>query len=215
MSERALLYIPSAEIVEYISAHPIDWADEHKDKAKRGGVGDLLTPTPAVEEFLNLLIDQRGLFTQEEYMRYCVGKWSEWAQSKTVDQKWGIRTKLYRNFYPSMIDSLHVWAMLCESGMFEMCFLSATEDAIGKSDLVLRSGSKELRLALLGPTSQAGDDRKYKIGHRNNGEAGCIEVQLSLNYPKNPGNKRWFKKSDVMKAIMTHGQEKHIELVAA
>jgi hypothetical protein len=135
---------------------------------------------------------------------YCVKAWNGWATSKTPDQKFGIKAKLYRNFYPSMIDSLHVWAMLCESGMFEMCFLSATEDAIGKSDLILRSGGRDFRLALLGPTSQASEDREYKINHRGNGDAGCIEIRLPGAYPKSPGNKRWFRKSDVMKAILSH-----------
>lgn len=229
--ERALLYIPSSEIVDYITRNPIDWGDSTSvtlsnrrvvrlgELAKRGGIGDTagVTPTPAVEEFINLLVSKRGLFTQDEYMRHCVSAWNVWATSKTPDQKFGIKAKLYRNFYPSMVDSLHVWAMLCESGMFEMCFLSATEDAIGKSDLVLRSGSKEIRLALLGPTAQAGSDREYKIAHRNNGDTKCVELKMPPSYPKSPGNKRWFRKSDVMQAILSQGitQPAELSLLAA
>lgn len=222
MSERALLYIPSAEIVDYIAMNPIDWGDNttvalsNKQITKlgklagRGGIGDSagVTPTPAVEEFLNLLVEKRGLFTQEEYMFYCVKKWNGWATAKTPDQKHGIKAKLYRNFYPSMIDSLHVWAMLCESSMFELCFMSATEDAIGKSDLILRSGSREIRLALIGPTGQASNDRQYKLEHRSNGEPECVQVKLNLSYPKSPGNKRWFKKSDIMQAIINRDNRK-------
>lgn len=209
MNERALLYIPSSEIVDFITGNPIDWNEDKKALAKRGGAGDQagVTPTPAVEEFLSLLIKKRGLFTQEEYLQHCVSQWKDWAVSKTPEQKFGIKAKLYRNFYPSMIDSIHVWAMLCESGMFELCFLSATEDAIGKSDLILRSGNRELRLALMGPTTQASEDREYKINHRGNGEVGCIEIRLSLVHPKSPGNKRWFKKSDVMRAILSRGAD--------
>lgn len=205
MSERALIYIPSSEIVDYITINTIDWADNHKELAKRGGVGDSVgvTPTPAVEEFLNLLIAKRGLFTQYEYMAHCWESWRSWVAPKSQMQKLGLRARLYRNFYPSMIDSLHVWAMLCESGMFDLCFMSATEDAIGKSDLILHSGKREIRLALIGPTGQASSDRQYKIEHRNNGEPECIQIKLNPNYPKSPGNKRWFRKSDVMQAIMS------------
>lgn len=227
--ERALIYIPSSEIVDYITSNPIDWGDNTEvtlsDKrivnlgelAKRGGIGDTagVTPTPAVEEFLNLLISKRGLFTQNEYMHHCVKAWNGWAESKTKDQKYGIKAKLYRNFYPSMIDSLHVWAMICESGMFEMCLLSATEDAIGKSDLILRSGNKELRIALLGPTPRASKDREFKIAHRGTGDDKCIEIKLSLDSPKSPGNKRWFRKPDVMRSILSHGQAQSVELPLA
>lgn len=205
MSERALIYIPSEEIVSFVTNHPIDWMDRQRDFAKRGGAGDSAgaTPTPAIEEFLNLLIEKRSLFTQREYMHHCWYKWEAWIRGLSSDQKVGVKAKLYRNFYPSAVDSLHVWAMLAETGSFEMCLMSATEDAIGKSDLILRSGSREVRLALQVQTRQSQDDRAYKMQHRGNDEAGCIEVWLDLKAPKFPGNKRWFKKTDVMSAIMS------------
>ena len=96
--------------------------------------------------------------------------------------------------------------------MFEMCFLSATEDAIGKSDLILRSGDKHIRLALLGPTVRASEDREYKINHRANDDAKCVEVKLPDTYPRTPGNKRWFKRGDVMKAILSQTQGGNEEL---
>ena len=63
MSGITLMYIPSDTIVRYVSENPIDWGS--KDLAKRGGPGDQagITPTPAVEEFLRLLIERRELFT--------------------------------------------------------------------------------------------------------------------------------------------------------
>ena len=202
MAERALIYIPSREIVNFITAHPINWLDNMKDLAKRGGVGDSagVTPTPAIEEFLNLVVSLRGL-TQRQYMEHCWQAWESWIRRLRQEQKLGVKAKLYRNFYPSAIDSIHVWAMLCETGEFDMCLLSATEDAIGKSDLVLKRGDKELRIALQVGTKQAKDDRSYKKEHRRNDEAGCKEVWLSLDAPKDPGNKRWFAKGDVMKAM--------------
>lgn len=201
MSERALLYIPSAQIVGFVTRNPIDWSK--REWSELHGPGDMAgkTPTPAVEEFLNLLIQKRGLFTQKEYMQHCWDAWDTWIRPKPSIQKYGVKAKLYRNFYPSMVDSIHVWAMLCETGMFDLCFMSATEDAIGKSDLILHSDGRELRLALLGPTDKALRDREYKIRHRDNGDAGCIEIRLPIEYPRSPGNKRWFRKSDIMEAI--------------
>lgn len=245
MTERALIYIPSEEIVSFVTQNPIDWLENPKkdkfyyqaitddDKEKPqfrdrsrytvkdfyalGGFGDQagVTPTPAIEEFLNLLIERRSLFTQYEYMHYCWGKWESWIRGLTEFQKYGVRAKLYRNFYPSAIDSLHVWAMLADTGAFEMCLMSATEDAIGKSDLVLRSGSREFRIALQINTSQSRNDRQHKKLNRNNDEPDCIEVWLSLDEPKAPGNKRWYRKTDVIGAITSKAYSTESQLVTA
>lgn len=202
MSGITLLYIPSDEIVRYVTAHPIDW---HKpEMANRGGPGDKagITPTPAVEEFLRLLMDRRALFTQSEYMHHCWVQWRSWIEPKPMDQKVGVKAKLYRNFYPAMIDSLHVWAMLVETGMFDTCVLNSAEDAISKTDLIVTSGPKAYRLALIGPTINAIQDRQYKLANRGNGEDTSIEIVLPSEYPRQPGNKRWYRKSDVMRAIL-------------
>jgi len=205
---KTLLYIPSYEIVEFVANNPIDWED--KDRAKRGGVGDQagVTPTPAVEEFLSLLLEKGSLFTQSEYMHYCWEKWRAWVTPKCNEQKKGIKAKLYRNFYPAMIDSLHVWSMLCESGMFNTCILNSTEDAIGKTDLIVQSGQRLYRIALLGPTINATSDRAYKIKHRGSDtDCECVEIQMPSHYAKTPGNKRWFKRTDIMNAILSANQE--------
>jgi hypothetical protein len=204
MLGKTLLYFPSSEIVSFIAHHRIDW--DNRELARRGGVGDHagITPTPAVEEFLDLLISRQALFTQREYMEHCWSKWREWITPKSKEHKLGVRAKLYGNFYPAMIDSLHVWAMLCESGMFDACILNSTEDAVGKSDLIVRSKNRTVRIALLGPTSRAQEDRQYKIAHRNNGAASdCVEIVMPEEYERDPGNKRWFKRSDIMSALMS------------
>lgn len=203
MSGKTLIYIPSDEIVDFITKNPIDWGD--RDAAKRGGIGDQagVTPTPAVEEFIDLLLTKRSLFTQDEYIQHCRGKWIDWLNTKTGDQRLGVRAKLLRNFYPSMIDSLHVWAMLCESGMFDRCVLNSTEDAIGKSDISVYSKDRVYRIALVGPTRNAIDDRQYKIKHRNGDKVDdFIEIVIPKEYPRDPGNKRWLRKSDVMAALL-------------
>lgn len=204
MSGITLMYIPSDTIVRYVSENPIDWGS--KDLAKRGGPGDQagITPTPAVEEFLRLLIERRELFTQRDYMYHCWGQWRDWITPKPTIQKQGVRAKLYRNFYPSMIDSLYVWALLVETGMFDTCVLNSTEDAIGKTDLIVTSGEREIRLALIGPTEESSRDRIYKLTHRSASslDMDCIEVVLSRDYPMSPGNKRWYRRQDVMQAIL-------------
>lgn len=205
MSGITLMYIPSEHIVRYITDHPIDWYN--KRYAERNGPGDRagITPTPAVEEFLHLLIARRELFTQHDYMCHCWEQWREWIAPKSSEQKIGVKAKLYRNFYPAMIDSLHVWAMLVETGMFDSCVLNSTEDAIGKTDLIVTCGAREIRLALIGPTDSALSDRQYKMVYRNNGERDttCVEVVLSKEYPMHPGRKRWFRKQDIMQAILS------------
>lgn len=200
-----LLYIPSDEIIRFVSDNPIDWSDP--DLAKRKGPGDRAgaTPTPAVEEFLNLLLIERQLFTQKRYADWCFGRWCDWLIEKQDEQVMGVKAKLYRNFYPSMIDSLHVWAMLVESGRFDSCALDSADDAIGKTDLTITSGDGVFRLALLGPTDNAMQDRQYKIKHRSAGETACIEIALPIAYPRKPGNKRWFKAPEVLNAIMQGG----------
>lgn len=204
MPGKTLLYIPSDEIVNFVSRNPIDW--DRLELARRGGVGDQagMPPTPAVEEFLDLLIEGQKLFTQREYLCHCWNKWRDWVLSKTQSQKLGVKAKLYRNFYPAMIDSLHVWAMLCESGMFDTCVMNSVEDAIGKTDLLVRSKNRIYRIALLGPTSSAANDRQYKLTHRNGNGADvrCVEIQMPESYSKAIGNKRWFRRSDIMGALL-------------
>lgn len=202
-----LLYIPSTEIMGFVSDNPIDWRNEHKLTAKRGGYGDQAgpTPTPAVEEFLKMLQDRRALFTQQEYAVWCFRAWFDWIGPKHRLQKLGVHTKLYRNFYPSMIDSLHVWAMLVESGRFDACVLDSADDAIGKTDLTVTAGDATFRLALIGPTAQAATDRAYKIERRSTDRSACIEIAMQIGAPKSPGNKRWHKAPDVLAAIQQGG----------
>lgn len=203
MPGKTLLYIPSDEIVDFVSRNPIDW--DVKEYARRGGSGDQagMPPTPAVEEFLDLLLERCALFTQREYWVHCWHKWNIWIAGKPTEQQRGVKAKLYRNFYPSMIDSLHVWSMLCESGMFDTCVLNSLEDAIGKTDLMVRSKQRILRIAFLGPTDSAVSDRAYKMQHRNGGQdVHCVEIQMPKEYPRQPGNKRWFRRSDIMSAML-------------
>jgi len=200
MNSPALIYFPSQYIVDYITKNRIDW--DQADLARRGGWGDRagIPPTPAVAEFLSLLTQKGDMFTQKEYMEHCFSQWSGWLQERQQMHWRGLQAKLYRNFYPSMIDSLHVWAMLCETRRFDSCFLSSYEDAIGKTDLIVMNGDIQYRLALL--FENAKENLDYKKTHRHRGDVSpCIEIVLPKIYPRNPGNKRWYKIQEVLKAI--------------
>lgn len=202
----SLIYIPSSVIVEYVASNPINWLEKYKLMARRGGAGDTagVTPTPAVYEFLALYHHQKGLFTQKEYAEWCFEQWRDWLGEKTEDQRRGVGTKLYRNFYPSMIDSLHVWSMMVESGGFHACILDSTQDAIGKTDITLVRNGVSHRVALLINTTNGIGDRRYKLAHRNtDNDLSCIEIRLPLSREKSPGNKRWYVQTDVLEAIAT------------
>jgi hypothetical protein len=116
MERLLLLYFPSRYIVEYVTRHPIDWAD--RELAKRGGDGDMAgkPPTPSVQEFLALLYETGELFTQEEYWARCADQWQTWINERIAhhadlakrDARHrqpriydGLRAKAYRNFYPA------------------------------------------------------------------------------------------------------------------
>lgn len=211
MDDITLIYIPSHKIVEYITQHPIAWMEDKKDFAQRGGWGDRagVPPTPSVEEFLRLLILKQGLFTQREYFSHCFKQWRPWIEDlgsiKTepgMNKRVGLKAKLYRNFYPSMIDSLHVWAMLSETGKFDSCVMSSTLDAVSKTDLIVRNGCDSIPIAIIGPTRRAANDRAFKVENRNGEEGGaCITLQMDLRWERQPGNKRWFTLDSVIDAI--------------
>lgn len=198
MDRVSLKYYSSEYIVDFVSRHPIDWSN--RKLAKRGGSGDMagVTPTPAVYEFLALLAQRKGLFTQKEYKNYCFDVWSSWLENKNDQEKAGVAAKLYRNFYPSMIDSLHVWSLLVETGEFSQCYLDSTEDALSKSDLtVVRLNGAEIKIALSIGSYNARRDRDYKRNYRGRYDGIVLfDVELSMDRPRRPGNKRWYVTED-------------------
>lgn len=191
----ALIAYDPAYIVRYVTENPINWSSS--ELAGKGRVGDTagVTPTPAVEEFLSLLRQWQRLFTQHDYWLFCVTRWDGWLASKTPMQIEGVKAKLYRNFYPSMIDSLHVWAMLAMSRKFDYCVLDSYKDAIGKTDLTLMRQGQQWKVALRIGSDAAERNRIYKNAYRGSA-VNCIEVPLPLSRQRAPGNKRWYNIED-------------------
>lgn len=193
---RALLYFCSRYIVDFITVHPINWCPGCKELAKLHGAGDLagMPPTPAVYEFLKLLSQRHDLFSQEEFRTYCFQQWEEWLQDKTLIQRRGLGAKLYRNFYPTLIDSLHAWALLTESGRFLRCYLDSNHDAVGKVDITVENRyGKVFHLDLKSPGSKTEMYSQYKQKYRHTGEeVHSLTITLPWERKKTPGNKRWY-----------------------
>lgn len=209
----SLIYMSSRHIVDYLTRHPIMWLDDKKWMAEIGGPGDKagLPPIASVELWIECLRRKERLFSQEEYVEHYFGnaKIAAWLRGKPLEQVEGVRVKQYRNFYPSMIDSLHVWALLAETGLFDSCIVETDRDAISKVDMIVTTEGHRLSLAIRGPTEDATRAKNYKGKYRNTGDSrNAIELALSIRKPRSPGNKRWFDAEEVVTAILTHDLSK-------
>lgn len=193
-----LLYLGSKAIENYISRHPVTWSNP--ELAKRGGVGDLagIPPTPMVYEFFSLVGLKQGLFTQEEYRDHCFEQWQSWDKLSRPVMRKGVEAKLFRNVYPSMVNTLHAWALLVEAQWFDLCVVDTFTDAISKHDLIVsRSGCNPIALDLFIQTENSVSNRAYKLAHRKaSREFVCKSFDVPLpiaDRPKRqPGNMRWY-----------------------
>ena len=196
-----LLYIGSKYIETYLDKHPIDWSD--RELARIGGAGDQagVPPIPSVKIFIEQLQARNGeLFTQRDYLFRCWDEWSianpTWYNGLKDEHKKGLRAKAYRNFYPSLIDSLHVWSLLSESSAFERCEIDAMKDAVGKTDITVYANGKPYQIALLAGSANAVQCRQYKKTHRNGYDIDCFAVKYPSDRSKGIGNKHWFELRD-------------------
>lgn len=197
----SLIYVPSREIVRYVSEHPVDWMDGQRHLANRPGcLADQagMTPVPAVQMFLECYHAKQQLFSQTEYQEFCFSNstWSSWLAAKPPQQVEAVGVKLRRNFYPAMVDALHVWSLLVETGAFDYCALDSAKDAIGKTDLTVTYGGKVMRIALSAESRAATYANDYKQSYRGGPPAQTHVIRLSLDRPKSPGNKRWYRLDD-------------------
>ena len=199
---RTLMYFSASYIVDWVTRHPIDWSN--KMLTGRGGPGDKAgkSPTTSVEEFFRLLLQRRGLFTQQEYSDHCFARWREWLVGKPKIQCDGVHAKLLRNYYPSRIDSLHAWALLSESGLFSRCVLDSYSDAVSKCDITVYYGDgRKVDVALVGPSGAAVRSRARKIARSNGVGSSAVEITLPMDRARNPGNKRWHILEDFSKIL--------------
>jgi hypothetical protein len=190
-----LLYFASNAIKSYCSRNPVRWYD----RELANGPGNKLTPTPAIGVFFEKLTGEGRLFNQKEYIEYAweLPEWTEWKKELNSDVIAGVEARLCRNFYPSAIDSLHVWSMLVETGKFWYCCLDIIQDAVGKSDLsVITHDRKKFKIALAIGSDYNNKWVKYKRAKRGQC-AEAIDVVLDMSRKRSPGNKRWYEPEDL------------------
>ena len=187
-------------IVEFVRQHRIVWGD--RNLARRGGEGDMagLPPVSSALMFLELVKLNDGLFTQSDYFDHCVRRWGEWYDGQPELLQQGIKAKAFGNFYPSFIDSLHVWSLLSETGTCDRCFLNSTDDVHKDTDLTIYMDGRSVVVALIGPTARARKCRDYKQKFRG-ASTESVTVQLPWNRPRDPGNKRWYVIEDFEKVF--------------
>jgi hypothetical protein len=215
-----LISISSDYILSFCAEHPIIWyplsnfgqdgsvyrrtREWQQTARRRGGVGDKKTPTPAVGVFLDLLIKRDGvLFTQEQYAQYTKKIWNDWLEELTTDERLGIYVRLYAQFYPAMIDSLHVWSILSEERVADVCFLDSFNDVVAKTDLTLIKGEQSVKIALRSGGASGRRTAEYKIARRKGGcePPDCFPVWLDMDERQGIGRKRWYKLSDFADVI--------------
>lgn len=191
-----------------------------RDVTGRGGLADQCgrPPVPTMQVFFNAVTSLSRPITQEELWEWCKNAWGmQWLQSvpgqkvrrrpdgtleqiTLADLHEALRIKTYYNFYASAIDSLHVFALLVESGAAEWCVLDCAEDVLGGTDLSVGAGDLHCTIALRASTQWARDDAAHKQKNR-----GATTTQFVIEWPrsrlKGVGDKRWYTLDDLVPVL--------------
>ena len=193
-----LQYYASRSIVEFYRRNPLPsdtWTDDETQRRARLNVR--IQP-PAMGVFFRLLTTNRGLFTFEEYSRFAVLERMRSSDGSTKT----VMARLKRNFFPSAIDSLHVFAMLVETGEFEAAWLDVLEDVTGATDISVQKGDGSvvpIALSIKTRWSIECARKKARSSCRASQRPGTVNVYLTLNRGR-IGNKRWYQAEDLEKA---------------
>ena len=186
-----LMYLSSNAIQSFCTKHPIQW--HTRQLAEQG---DILTPTPGMQVFFDMLLESNRLFTQKQYYEKACVVWSDWLERLDDKRREGIKARLFRNFYPSAIDSIHSWSLLVETGLFDACYIDPLEDAKSKTDItVVTKYRNPISIALYFGGAYSKRRTEYKRIARG-GSIDAVDVILPEERPRTPGNKRWYKTED-------------------
>lgn len=191
-----LLYLRSDVIERFIEENPIDWGGG--EAAQRANSdGNLFTPIPAMFCFFDFLNKRKSLFTQSDYARFSYESFGGWVEGLEDRQKHGLIWRLKRNFYPSAIDSLHVWALLVESGKFDSCTLDVQADAVGKKDLTCKTkDGATIKIQLKGCRSDTAYFFDWRKWTSRGIDSEALEIWLPWEREKK-GGKRWYNWNDL------------------
>lgn len=184
-----------------------------------------MPPISNVLLFFELLYEKGDLFLQEDYWNYCLKRWKEtspewcrmiFTEKYLVDlddhgrlmkegdrteheSSWpvatGLKAKCFRNFYPSFIDTLHVFGLMTESDLFSRIEINTEEDV--KSDFDIHATDKhgvECRFAILARKSNSVKQFIRKGSDVKNNIILALPMQR-----KREGGKRWFEMEDLKK----------------
>lgn len=214
MTRQKLLYFSSKYIVNFIAKHPVShWGRDITGRNTIGG--DLRPPILGVEAFLEFLKRKDALFTQGDFADFYLhiledryrGDWErvlsgsqaykgqdESAANYRNRQLQAFRLRAKRNFYVSMIDTLHAWALMSEAGWYDICLIDSYEDSAAKTDLTFKRDDECIRVALFGPNSEC--DWQYKKTYRGNGDYSNVQAIQLTHRSKGIGNKMWYSLAD-------------------
>ena len=202
MPQLELKYWSTRCIVDYYVRHPVS-IPTSEEKKKIDTAGNKHPPTPAMGVFFDCLNSYGRLFTDMEYVGFAWSRpeWDAWKMSLTQDIADGISIRLAKQFMLSAIDSMHVWAILVESGCFSKCLLDIAEDAVKKTDITVWSKSwQPIRIALRTDTPRSNQWHIHKTQNRGAPPHGTIEVLLTMDKCI-VGGKRWYVPDDFSHVI--------------
>lgn len=195
------------EVIYHSSEYILDWFSDPNHHVswcphELVDMGNFLTPVPGMQVFFEYLGMRGGLFTQKEFSDYFWSLIPDFKDGLERIRLRGLGARIWHNFYPSAIDSLHVWALLVESGRFARCLINSTEDVVGKTDLIVytKNGQRlDLALRVDSPRSNywAGQKQVNVSGMRGVNE-GTIDLLLPYSgRERGVGNKRWYNYDDL------------------
>lgn len=201
--------------VHFCVEHPVDMCDGLRGETNKGGAGDRRPPTPVAEEFFSLLAQQRGaLMTQAVFADHCERQWAEWFATLSVYEQRCFRARLYRNFYPSFIDQLHVWSLLgtryYANGalVFDRCLIDTQHDVHLKTDLMVYRREECINIGL-----QVGTQAAWHAHHTPGKHATPTErvtILLPIHARAKIGGKRWYHWPEDFKPLHRKVEQLHL-----
>lgn len=221
MSILLLVGNPDAYIT-FCQEHPIFMCKSLRRETCNGGAGDIRPPSPVADAFFRLLhLRGGGLPTQEEFWNYCASlkDWAPWLAQQTSYAQRCFRARLYRNFYPSFVDSLHVWSLLgtryCVDGrqVFDQCIIDTRQDVITKTDILVYRLPHIISIALR-VESPAATRAALRYKPLRGGYEDTTKVVLTLPLTSRPlvGGKRWYHWPDDFQPLFHRAGELGIPL---
>jgi hypothetical protein len=201
-----ILFRSSRAIVEFVDKNPINWSNY--EFAKRGGIGDqagIHRYSPVVNLWVNRW-NFPNMPTTDEFKDFCIEQWIQESNGKWPENPVhidGITAKLHRNFYPSCVDLMHVFALLVESKRLAGVEYDYVSDSVGKIDLtVTRDDGNRAGILLKIGTPASRDAARYKSTFRKQPVPLYPLIPIDLDTDirdKTFGNKRWYELEDFQK----------------